>query len=571
MRHAFASAALCGVLTLLAPAPAVRACTNFLISRGASADGSAMITYAADSHVLYGELYYTPGATHPPGARREIIEWDTGKRLGAIPQVRRTYTVVGNINEHQVAIGETTFGGRRELKDPGAIMDYGSLMYIALERARTAREAIKVMTDLVARHGYYSLGESFSISDPREVWIMEMISKGPRERGAVWVARRIPDGYVAAHANQPRIRQFPLNDRRDTLYARDVISFARKQGYFKGPDRAFSFVDAYAPLTYKALRICEARVWSMFRRVNKRAKKYIDYIKGVEGAEVMPLWIKPDKKLSVHDVMELMRDHFEDSPFDLRKGVGAGPYKLPYRWRPLYWYADAACDTCQNKKDDKKRQGCLDRRRCVRHLNERATSTQQTGFSFVAQSRAWLPDPIGGVLWFGVDDTYSTVYVPMYAGIRKPPKNYAVGTGDFKTFSWNSAFWVFNFVANFSYSRYSDMIKDVQRVQQELEGSFLERQPEVEKYAMSLYRMAPEMAREYLTRYSARQARRTVKRYKKLLTQLLVKYMDGNMRDSQGKVTHPGYPKSWYKQIVKQRGEHYRIRRLKGEPAGGGH
>ncbi|MBW1806993.1 MAG: C69 family dipeptidase [Deltaproteobacteria bacterium] len=524
--------------------PAVLACTNFLVSKGASADSSTMITYAADSHVLYGELYYTPAMTHAPGKMLTIYEWDTGKRLGQIPEVPRTYSVVGNINEYQVAIGETTWGGRKELKDPKAIMDYGSLMYIALQRAQTAREAILIMGDLVAKYGYYSSGESLSISDSLEVWIMDIISKGPDDKGAVWVARRVPDGYVTAHANQARINKFPLNNKKNTLYAKDVISFARKKGYFKGKDKDFSFAAAYAPMDFTGLRICEARVWSFFRRIAPSLKLSPDYAMGVEGAKPMPLWIKPDKKLSVHDVIELMRDHFEDSPMDLTKGVGAGPYNLPYRWRPLIWEMDGK-----------------------KYFNERSTSTQQTGFSFVTQSRSWMPNPIGGILWFSVDDTFSTVYVPMYCGIRKISKPYAVGTGDFNTFTWDSAFWVFNFVSNWAYTRYVDIIKDIQVVQRELEGGFFARQPEIEKAAMNLYKTAPELARDYLGNYSAKQGEMVTDRFRKLGLELLVKYLDGNVRDELGKVTHPGYPKHWYKRIIKNRGKHYEMRRIKGEPA----
>ncbi|MBD3290453.1 dipeptidase, partial [candidate division KSB1 bacterium] len=483
------------------------ACTNFLITKGASTDGSTMITYAADAHVLYGELYYTPGADHIEGSKLDIYEWDTGKYLGQIDQVAHTYTVVGNMNEHQVSIGETTYGGRRELKNDEAIMDYGSLMYVALQRAKTAREAIQVMTDLVEEYGYYSSGESFSISDPNEVWIMEMIGKGPEEKGAVWVARRIPDGYVCAHANQARIRQFPLDDAKNCLYSDDVISFARKKGYFSGEDEDFSFADAYAPLDYGALRFCEARVWSMFRRVAPSKNFTTDYVKGVEGSEPMPLWIKPDRKLSVRDVMELMRDHFEGSEFDMTVGVGAGPYNLPYRWRPLTWEVDS-----------------------VEYLNERATSTQQTGFSFVSQARSWLPDPIGGVHWFGVDDTYSTVYVPIYCAISRVPESYAVGTGSFHDFTWDSAFWVFNFVSNYSYLRYRDMIQDVQKVQRELEGGFLSRQPAVDDAALALHEQSPRLAVDYLTEYSCNQGNAVVKRWKKLGEFLIYKYLDGNVK-----------------------------------------
>ena len=449
--------------------------------------------------------------------------------------------MVGNINEHQLAIGETTFGGRKELKDPKGGVDYGSLMYIALQRARTARQAIKVMTTLVARHGYASSGESFSISDPKEVWLMEMIGKGPCDKGALWVARRVPDGYITAHANQSRIRTFPRNDKRNCLYAKDVVSFARKKGWFKGKDKDFSFADTYAPMKFRDLRVRQARVWSIYRRARPGHDFKVDYLKGTGR---LPLWIKPKRKLSIKDAMGLMRDHFQGTPLDMTKGVGAGPYSLPYRWRPLTWELDGK-----------------------KYLNERAISTQQTGFSFVSQSRARLPGVIGGVLWFGVDDTYSTVYMPMYAGITRIPKPLAVGTATFERFSWASAFWVFNWVSNWAYTRYSDMIKDVQQVQHQLEGSFLSRQAEVERAALELFKRSPGLARDYLTRYSAEQANLVVDRWRKLGQELFIKYMDGNVRDSQGKVTHPAYPKQWYRRIVKQRPGQFRIGRIPGEKA----
>jgi len=523
--------------------PPVTGCTNFLITKGASADGSTMITYAADSHVLYGELYYTPAGSHIEGSMLDIYEWDTGKYLGQIKQVARTYRVVGNMNEHQVSIGETTYGGREELKDPEAVMDYGSLMYIALQRAKTAREAIQVMGDLVAEYGYYSSGESFSISDPEEVWFMDLIGKEPENKGAVWVARKVPDGYISAHANQARIRQFPLDDPENCLYAEDVISFARGKGYFSGKDEDFSFADAYAPLDYGALRFCEARVWCMFNRTAPSLNLSVDYVNGVEDAEPIPLWIKPDKKLSVRDVMQLMRDHFEGTAFDLSKDIGAGPYALPYRWRPLTW-----------KVGD------------VEYLNERAVSTQQTGFSFVTQARSWLPAPIGGVLWFGVDDTYSTVYIPMYCGINKVPGSFAVGTGSFHEFTWDSAFWVFNFVSNYTYLRYSDMIKDVQKVQRELEGKFFADQPEVERKALALYETAPRLAADYLTEYCVELGDTTTERWRKLGEFLLYKYLDGNVKDELGNVTHPGYSETWYRGVVQETGDHFIMKKLPGEP-----
>ena len=518
------------------------ACTNVLITKGASADGSTMITYTADSHVLYGELYYRPAGSHLPVAMLDVFEWDTGKFLGQIKQVPQTYAVVGNMNEHQVAIGETTFGGPPELVDPKGILDYGSLMYIALQRAKTAREAIRVMTDLVAEYGYYSSGESMSIADPNEVWLFEIIGKGPGAKGAVWVARKVPDGYITGHANGPRIRRFPLDNPQNTLYAPDVISFARGKGYFEGNDADFSFVDAYGALDYGSVRFCDSRVWCMYHRAAPSQNISADWVTGEPGAEPLPLWIKPDRKLSVHDVMELMRDHFEDTVLDMTKDVGAGPYALPYRWRPLTWKVEGR-----------------------EFFNERAVSTQQTGFSFVAQARAWLPDPIGGLLWFGVDDSYSTVYVPMYCGITRVPHGFAVGTGSFHEFTWESAFWVFNAVSNFAYLRYSDMIKDIQKVQRELEGRFLSEQPEVEAAALALHQQAPRLAIDYLTAYSAQSADQVITRWRKLWEYLLYKYLDGNVKNESGKVTHPGYSESWRQMVAAATGERLEMRKLERE------
>jgi len=511
------------------------ACTNFLITRGAAVDSSTMITYSADSHTLYGELLYLPAGKHIAGTLIPVYDWDSGTYLGQIKQVAETYAVVGNMNEHQLALGETTFGGRAELHDPKGRVDYGSLMYLALQRAKTAREAIKVMTSLAEEYGYCSEGESFSISDPREAWIMEMIGKGEGHTGALWVARRVPDGYICGHANQARIRQFPLNDPQNCLYARDLIPFARQKGYFSGPDREFSFADAYAPLDFSAQRFCEARVWSGFRRAAPSLNLPSDYACAVPGSEPLPLWIKPDHKLSVRDVMELMRDHYEGTPLDMTLDVGAGPYKLPYRWRPMEWQVDS-----------------------TNYFHERAISTQQTGFSFVAQSRANLPDPIGGILWFGVDDTYCTVYVPMYCGINRVPANYGTGAGSFAAFSWNSAFWVFNFVANYTYSRYSDMIVEVQKVQRELEGQFSAAVPQIDAAALALYKSSAQQARDYLTDFSCRSGDETVARWKKLGEFLIWKFLDGNLRDEHGGVQHPLYPEAWYRTIVNATGDRYK-------------
>ncbi len=528
-------------LALLVPS-AAWPCTNILVSRGAAQDGSTMITYAADSHELYGELVLRAPGKHLAGTMIEIIDWDDGHRRGEIEQVAETFSVVGNMNEHQLVIGETTFGGREELVDPTGIIDYGSLIYLALQRAKTARQAIQVMTDLVAQYGYGSSGESFSIADAQETWLLEMIGKGPGRTGAVWVARRLPEGMISAHANQARIRQFPLNDPANTIYAQDVIQFARERGYFKGKDADFSFADAYAPLDFGAARFCEARVWSVFRRAAPSLALSSDYAAGKPGATPLPLWIKPDRKLSARDVIELMRDHFEDTPFDMRHDVGAGPFHLPYRWRPMVW-----------EHEGKK------------YLHERAISTQQTGWSYVSQSRAWLPGPIGGLQWFGVDDTYSTVYVPIYAGLRRAPPSFAPGVASLHRFSWQSAFWVFNWVANFAYGRYQDIIRDIQVVQRELEGDFFARQPEIEAAAQKLYAESPELARDYLTAYSTEQAERTVNRWRALGEALLVKYVDGNVKDEKGQVTHPRYPDDWYARIVADRGAELLITPLPGE------
>ena len=512
------------------------ACTNILVTKGASKDGATMISYAADSHELYGELYYKAGGHHQAGETRDIVEWDTGKFLGRIKEAPVTYTRVGNINEFQVVIGETTFGGRKELEEAAGIVDYGSMMYTALERARTAQEAIRIMGELVTEYGYASEGESISVGDPNEAWIMDIIGKGKGQKGAVWVAVRVPDGMISAHANHSRVARFPLNDPKNCVYSKDVITFARTKGWFKGEDKDFAFNAAYAPDDFDGLRFCEARVWSVFNRAAPSLKVPIDAAMGDLKAAPMPLWIKPDQKLGVHDVMELMRDHYENTPLDMRNDVGAGPYKLPYRWRPMDW-----------KVDGKK------------YLHERAISTQQTGWSYVSQSRAGLPDAIGGVLWFGVDDTYSTVYVPIYCGVQDVPHSFKEGTGTWNAFSWDSAFWTFNFVANYTYSRYSDMIVDVQKVQRELEGQFLGQQAEVEAHAQVLYKQSPFMAKTFLTEYSCRQGEMVTARWRKLGEFLIWKYLDGNVRGAKGEVTHPAYPEDWYRRIVKEKGEAIRI------------
>jgi dipeptidase len=538
------------IALLLSLAPAAQACTNYLITKGASKDGSTMITYSADSHTLYGDLNFIPAGEHIAGTWIDVFDGDSGKYLGKIRQVPRTWQVVGLINEHQVALGETTFGGREELMDPKAVVDYGSLMNLALQRGRTAREALQVMTSLVEEYGYASSGESFSISDPHEVWILEMISKGPDRKGAVWVARLVPDGYVCGHANQARIHQFPLqkannffDKKQTTFHSADVIAFAREKGYFKGADSEFSFAAAYCPPDFGGRRFCDARVWQFFRRITPDSKQmdgYKDWALGVTpDAKPMPLFVKPDGKLSLRDVMELMRDHYEGSEMDMNGDIGAGPFALPYRWRPMTWKTD---------KDAKEE-----------YFFERAVSTQQTAYSFVAQSRSWLPNPIGGIFWVGMDDTFSTVYAPMYCGIRQVPPSYARGTGDFSRFSWDSAFWVFNFVSNYAYSRYVDMIQDIQAVQREIEGKYLAVQPELEAAVLELFKRSPELARDRLTAYSVGEGEALVKRWRRLGEFLIWKYLDGNVRDSQGNVTHPPYPKEWYQRIIKETGDRFRV------------
>jgi dipeptidase len=517
------------------------ACTNFIVTKGASTDGSVYITYNADSFTFWGDLYYSPATRYPAGAMLDVYEWDTGKFLGKIKQVGETYLVVGNMNEYQVSIGETTFGGREELVDSKAIVDYGSLIYLALQRSKTAREAIGVMTSLVKEYGYYSEGESFSVADANEAWILEMIGKGTGNTGALWVARRIPDGYVSAHANQARITQFPLNDPDNCLYAPDVITFARQKGYFTGKDEDFSFSDTYAPLNFGAVRFCEGRVWSLFRRVNKSMEKYVSYIK-CESTERMPLFIKPEHKLSTQDVIGLMRDHFEGTEFDMTKGVAAGAYGSPYRARPLTWnYKGTEC------------------------FNERPISTPQTGFTFVAQMRSFLPREIAGCFWFGVDDSYMTVYVPMYCSIAKAPYNYQQGLASLSKFNWDAAFWVFNSVSNFVYPRYSLVIGDLQKEQQGLEGKFLAQQPVIEKTAAELLKTSRGQAVDYLTSYSSSMATETYNRWKKLNEFLLQKYMDGVSKNEYWQPVNVGYPDEFKGRIVGESGDALKVKKFPGE------
>ncbi len=537
-------------LTLSASYVVSTACTNILVTKGASKDGSTMLTYSADSYQLFGELYHYPAAEYPEGAMLDVYEWDVpGHFLGRIPQVRRTYNVIGNMNEHQLAITETTFGGRAELGKPNGIMDYGSLIYITLQRAKTAREAIGVMTALVNEHGYCSSGESFSIADKDEVWILELIGKGEYGKGAVWVARRIPDGYVSAHANQARITTFPQNDPQNCLYSPDVVSFARERGYFKGKDKDFDFSAAYAPLDFSGVRFCEARVWAIFRRIDPElGKKYERYAQGYDlSLERMPLWIKPDEKLGVRDVMELMRDHYEDTPLDVRGTVMAGQYNAPYGTRPLEWEYDS-----------------------VKYFCERPVSTPQTAFSLVSQSRGWLPDEIGGILWFGVDDTYFTCYTPVYTSSTRVAECFAVGNGDFNTYSPTAAFWKFNRVSQAAYAKYSFMAPDIRKRQAELEDKHIRTVQAIDAAASVLYKTSPEEAVEFVTNFSIENAQNMVAQWDKLEAFLLVKYFDGVIHPEKdgkfirseyggpGKVQTPGWSETWRRKIIEDTGTRFK-------------
>jgi dipeptidase len=569
-------------LIMLAP---VRnyACTNYLVTKGASVDGSTMITYAADSHVLYGELYHWAAGEHPAGTMMDVTEWDTGKFLGVIRQAARTYNVVGNMNENQVAIGETTFGGRPELQDTTGIIDYGSLIYLTLQRATSARDAIRIMSELVSEYGYYSSGESLSISDANEVWIMEIIGKGTNmvadkktkqmfnaSKGAVWVAMRIPDGYVSGHANQARIMTFPQEKESKTsisskkldkifdpavevVYAHDVVKFAIEKGLYKGEEKNFSFSDTYAPVTFGGARFCEIRVWSMFNKVTPGMDKYWDYAKGnIKHEEKfdnglvnpnsyatnrMPLWVKPEKKISVHDMMMFMRDYLQGTELDMTKDFGAGPYGMPYRWRPLTWKVDG-----------------------ITYVNERATVTQQTGFSFVAQSRSWLPNEVGGIIWWGVDDANACVYMPMYSSITKVPFNYERGNGAMMEWSATSGFWITNMISNLAYTRFSLIQPDVEIVRDGLEKGFINQIAAADAEALKLHNESKEKAVAYLTKFSGDAGAHAFNTYQAAYQNLFMKYMDGNVKykiegEQNPKVEQPGYSEPFLRKIAEETGD----------------
>ena len=551
------------------------------MTKGASTDGSNIVSYAADSHQLYGELYFKKAGLWKVNDMRRIDEWDTGKHLGYIPEAAVTYQRVGNMNEHQLIIAETTYGGRPELEDPKGIMDYGSLIYVALERTKTAREAIKVIVDLANTYGYYSSGESFSIADTEEVWVMDLIGKGPNNKGIVWVARRVPDGYICAHANQARISTFPLNDPENCMYAPDVISFAREMGYFEGEDKDFSFCDAYAPLDFSGMRACEARAWAAFNIlcdgkftfedengnvVTKDAYDYIDYAMGYDKTKRFPLFVKPSRKISVKDVADVMRDHYEGTPMDMTQDIGAGGNALPYRWRPMGF-----------EHDGKK------------YINERAIATQQTGFWFVGQSRGWLPDTIGGVNWFGCDDAATSYLTPIYTTINDVPECFRVGNGNMITYSPTSAFWVTNRVANACYKAYDMMAPTVRAAIDSWENEMISAVAKADEEALKMYNEAEKKprkqikrndkakklvdpyasVREYLTDFSVGNAQKIFNKWVDLEVLLLVKYIDGNVKaqNEDGSfvtnehtdhipsgIKQPGYTAKWKEAVAKDHG-----------------
>ncbi|MFN3555049.1 MAG: C69 family dipeptidase [Bacteroidales bacterium] len=569
---------LSGIIIALLGYTSLLACTSYLVTPGASADGSAMISYAADSHIRYGELYFFEGGPKPPGSFFQAYYRGSHKPLARIPLPSSTFQVVGYINEMQVAIGESTFGGHSELFDTTGGIDYTGLMQLALMQAPTARDAIRIIAELSEEYGYYSMGESFSIADPNEVWIMEIIGKGTNmqydrrrreyfnaNKGAVWVAKRIPDGYISAHANHARIMTFPLADGRVSItdkqfdklhdpdirviYKHDVIDFARRKGYFQGNDQDFSFSDVYAPIDFGAARFCEARVWSMFKEVAEGMEQYMDYAMGFDLTNRMPLWVRPEKKLSVEDLIRFKRDYLQGTNFDITQDIGAGPWGKPYRWRPLTWEVDGKT-----------------------YFHERTTATQQTAFSFITQSRREYPGAIGGIIWFGVDDTNTTVYVPMYAGIRRAPDTFREGHGSIIEYQEDAAFWVFNKVAHLAYLRYSLKIPDIQKVQNELESSFRAFVPAIDRAALELYQNDPELAKDFLTNFSVSMGNYTVERWEELFRFLLVKYLDGNIKKEEngvfltnqwGKypiVQHPEYPEWWLRTIVKLTGDKFLYR-----------
>lgn len=532
---------------------AADACTNFIVGKKASADGSVFISYSADSYGMSGFVAHFPAAVYPEGTMREIYNWDSGEYIGCIPEARRTYNVLGNINEYQVAIAETTFGGREELVDTTGLIDYGNLIYIALQRSKTAREAIDVMTSLVQEYGYYSSGESFSIADKNEAWILEMIGKGGKEKGAVWVAIRIPDDCISAHANQARIRKFDMKDKENVRYSKDVIKFARKMGYFDGKDEDFDFAAAYCPADFGGLRYCDARVWSFFNMFGAEdMNKYLAWASGDATAEPMPLYMKPKAPVNLKNMQDGMRDHYEGTPFDVTKDLGAGPFNMPYRLSPLSFKVDGK-----------------------EYFNERPISTFQTAFTFVAQLRSFLPDAVGGVMWFGTDDANMVVFTPVYCCATEVPDCYKECYADPVEFSWKSSFWVFNWVSNMIYPKYSMVIDDMRGVQSVLEAKYYAQSKEAEEQALAVIDASPKYAVKILTELTCNSAEDALAEWKKFGEKVIVKYNDFVVKEEKngkvlrgktglaGKIVRPGYPEEYRRAIVEQTKDKYLIPQAK--------
>lgn len=537
------------VTIMLAGYIASWACTNFIVGKKASADGSVICSYNADDYGLFIGLCHFPAGKHEKGTMRKIYDWDTNVYHGQIPEAGETYNVIGNINEYQVSIGETTFGGRPELVDTTGVLDYGSLIYIALQRSKNAREAINIMTTLTDKYGYCSEGETFTICDPEEAWIMEMIGKGPGRKGAVWVAVRIPDDAICAHANQSRIRKFNQKDKKNVMFSKDCITFAREKGWFNGKDADFSFCEAYAYPDFSGRRFCEARVWSFFNHFSTEMNRYLPYVEGkAKDAEPMPLWIIPNRKVSIQDVQACMRDHYEGTPFSLDKDLGQGVWNMPYRPTPLTYKVDGR-----------------------EYFNERPTSTQQSAFSYVAQLRSWLPRQVGGVLWFGNDDGNMIAYTPIYCGNTVQPECYNTPNADAVTFNDKNAFWVCNWVSNMVYPRYSLMFGTLKSVRDSLEASYFLVQPEIEQKALELYKASPVKAVDFLTNYSIEKAQQMLARWRQLAIFLIVKYNDMAIKpDKNGiflrtetglgaTVERPGFPENVAREIVNNSGDRYAV------------
>ncbi len=519
------------------------ACSNLIVGKKASVDGSVMVSYNADDYGMFGHLCHYPAGTHPKGTMRQIYDWDSGVYHGEIEEAPVTYNVIGNINEFQLSIGETTYGGREEMVDSTGILDYGSLIYVTLQRAKTAREAISVMTSLVEKYGYNSEGETFSICDPNEAWIMEMQGTGAGSKGVVWVAMRIPDDAICAHANQSRIGKFNMKDKKNVLYSKNVISYARKMGWFNGKDSEFSWKNTYAFPDFSGRRFCDARVWSFFNHYADDFDRYLPWALGKDkDAEDMPLWIVPNRKLSVADVENGMRDHYEGTALALdTTSIGGGVYEMPYRPTPLTFTVDGK-----------------------QYFNERPISTQQTAFTFVSQLRSWLPREIGGVLWFGNDDANMVAYTPVYCGNTVQPACYNTKGADAVTFSSDNAFWLCNMVSNMVYPRYSQLFPELKAVRDSLETSYFANQTSIEKQAADLYQADKAAALKLLNNYSNTKADEMLASWKRLATRIIVKYNDMAVKkEKDGKllqsVTRPGYPASFGRKLVKETGDWYAV------------